>query len=85
MYRIAAQAEQVLLTGLAPRPHGPVLPVATVTVDRERLRRATVVLTEVGVSQRDVAGGLAEVLDTPISTALPTCWSSAPTPCLSMP
>jgi len=68
VYRIAAQAERLLLTGLAPRPHGPVLPLATLTVDRERLRRATVVLTEVGVSQRDVAACLAEMRDTTVST-----------------
>ena len=67
MYRIATQAERVLLTGLAPGPHGPSLPCATITVDRNRLRRASVVLTEVGVSQRDVAVCLAEVFDTAVS------------------
>jgi transposase-like protein len=67
MYRIAAQAERVVLTGLAPGPHGPSLPPATIPVDRDSLRRASVVLTEVGVSQRDVAFCLAEVFDSAVS------------------
>jgi hypothetical protein len=65
---IAARAEDVLLRGLAPGPHGPQPPAATIAVDRNRLLRASVVLTEVGVSQRDVVSCLAEVLDTSVST-----------------
>lgn len=67
MYRIATQAERVLLTGLAPGPHGPSLPPTTIPVDHDRLRRASVVLTEVGISQRDVAFCLAELFDTAVS------------------
>jgi hypothetical protein len=67
LYTIAAAAARVLSTALAPRPHGPQLPASTIQVDRNRLLRASVVLTEVGVSQRDVAFCLAEVLDTPVS------------------
>ncbi len=68
IYTIAAQAERLLLSGLMPGPHGPSLPTTTITVDRNRLLRASVVLTEVGVSQRDVAHCLGEMLDTPVST-----------------
>src|SRR5262249_17331593 len=53
--------------GLAPGSHGPALPTHTIQVDPNRLRRASLVLTEVGVSQRDVALCLAEMLDTTVS------------------
>lgn len=64
---IAAAGAQVLLTGLAPGRHGPRPAEKTLSVDRDRLVRSTVVLTEAGVSQRDVAGCLEEILDSPLS------------------
>lgn len=67
IYDIAAKAKQVLLAGLQPGPHGPSLQEKQIRVDRNRLVRGTVVLTEVGVSQRDVTLCLSELLDTELS------------------
>jgi hypothetical protein len=39
----------------------------TVPVDRNRMARGVVTLTEVGVSQRDISHCLAELLDTELS------------------
>jgi hypothetical protein len=64
IYGIGDTAEHILVTGLAPGPHGPRPPAKTVVVDRDRLVRGSVVLSEVGVSQRDVAFCLDELLDT---------------------
>lgn len=63
IYDIGAKGKQVLLTGLQPGPHGPQLEEKIVTVNRNRLVRGSVVLTEVGVSQRDVTFCLGELLD----------------------
>lgn len=67
IYTIAAQAKRVLQTRLTPGPHGPHPPTSTIVVDRNRLLRAVVVLAEAGVSQRDIVGCLAEVLDSNVS------------------
>jgi hypothetical protein len=67
IYTLAASAEQLLRRHLAPGSHGPVLPTPTIQVNPNRLRRASLVLTEVGVSQRDVGVCLAELLDTSVS------------------
>jgi hypothetical protein len=67
VYKIAAAGEQVLTKGLEPRSHGPVPAEKMVWVDRNRLVRGTVVLTEAGVSQRDVSLCLGELLDTELS------------------
>jgi hypothetical protein len=67
IYALAARAEQVLRRHLAPGSHGPALATHTIQVDPNRLRRGSLVLTEVGVSQRDVAVCLAELLDTTVS------------------
>ena len=67
VYKIAAAGEQVLMKGLEPRSHGPVAAEKMVWVDRNRLVRGTVVLTEAGVSQRDVSLCLGELLDTELS------------------
>jgi hypothetical protein len=64
LYNLATQGRQVLQQGMQPGPHGPHGDEKTITVDANRLRRGSVVLTEVGVSQRDVAVCLAELLDT---------------------
>jgi len=67
VYEIAAAGERVLTLGLEPGPHGPQPAEKTVEVDRNRLVRGTVVLTEAGVSQRGVSGCLEELLDTRLS------------------
>jgi hypothetical protein len=63
IYEIGAAGRRVLLAGLQPGPHGPPLAEKTVRVDRNRLVRGSVVLTEVGVSQRDISLCLGELLD----------------------
>ena len=67
VYEIAAAGERVLTIGLEPGPHGPQPKERTVWVDRNRLVRGAVVLTGAGVSQRDAAVCLAEMLDTRLS------------------
>lgn len=64
IYNIAAKGQEVLRQGLQPGPHGPPWGEKTLKVDANRLKRGSVVLTEVGVSQRDVAVCLGELLDT---------------------
>jgi hypothetical protein len=64
VYNLATQGRQVLQQGMEPGPHGPHGDKQTITVDANRLRRGSVVLTEVGVSQRDVGVCLGELLDT---------------------
>jgi hypothetical protein len=64
VYKIAAKGRQVLQQGLKPGPHGPHQAEKTIRVNANRLRRGSVVLSEVGVSQRDVAVCLGELLDT---------------------
>jgi hypothetical protein len=64
LYEIEAKGQQVLQQGLQPGPHGPHWAEKTIPVDPNRLKRGSVVLTEVGVSQRDVAVCLGELLDT---------------------
>jgi hypothetical protein len=64
IYEIAGKGHQVLVAGMEPRPHGPQQAEKLIKVDRNRLVRGSVVLTEVGVSQRDVTICLAELLDT---------------------
>lgn len=63
VYEIATRGQQVLLNGLQPGPHGPPLGRPTIQVDRNRLVRGSVVLSEVGVSQRDILVCLDELLD----------------------
>lgn len=63
VYDIAAKGQQVLRTGLQPGPHGPSLVVKRIEVNRNRLARGSVVLSEVGVSQRDISLCLEELLD----------------------
>jgi len=64
LYNLAAKGRQVLQQGMQPGPHGPHWAEKTISVDLNRLRRGSVVLTEVGVSQRDVEVCLSELLDT---------------------
>lgn len=64
VYNLATKGWQVLQQGMQPGPRGPHWDEKTITVDVNRLRRGSVVLTEVGVSQRGVAVCLGELLDT---------------------
>jgi hypothetical protein len=64
IYEIAGKGNQVLMAGLEPGPHGPQQAEKLIKVDRNRLVRGSVVLTAVGVSQRDVTICLEELLDT---------------------
>jgi hypothetical protein len=64
VYNIAAKGQAVLRQGLQPGPHGPHWGEKMLKVDANRLKRGSVVLTEVGVSQRDVEVCLGELLDT---------------------
>ena len=64
LYDIEAKGRQVLEQGLQPGAHGPQRDKKRITVDANRLRRGSVVLAEVGVSQRDVVRCLGELLDT---------------------
>ena len=67
VYEIAATGNRVLMTGLEPGPHGPQPAEKAIWVDRNRLVRGAVALTEVGISQRDVSFCLEELLDTVLS------------------
>jgi hypothetical protein len=69
IYTIAAAGKALLEAEMQPGPHGPYPATKEVRVDRNRLARSTVVLTEVGVSQRDIGFCLAEMLDTRLSPA----------------
>jgi hypothetical protein len=69
IYAIAAAGKAALEANLQPGPHGPYPAEREVSVDRNRLVRSTVVLTEVGVSQRDIGVCLEEMLDTRLSAA----------------
>lgn len=73
IYQMAAAGRAVLTQALAPGRHGPHPPETTVDVDRNRLVRGSIVLTEAGVSQRDISFCLEELLDTPVSPS----WVSA--------
>jgi len=64
VYTLAATARQALRSSLLPQPHGPHPADAVIAIDRNRLQRAVVVLTEAGVSQRALTRCLAELLDT---------------------
>ena len=55
------------MPGKMPGPHGRHPAEKTILVDRNRLVRGTVVLTEEGVSQRGVSACLGELLDTKMS------------------
>lgn len=69
IYNIAAAGEWVLSAGLEPGPHGPQPKEKTIWVNRKRLVRGSVVLTDEGVSQRGIEVCLEELLDTRVSPA----------------
>ncbi len=67
IYDISNAGAEILAMGLEPGPHGPSPSEKRVEVNRNRLVRGSVVLTEEGVSQRGVTKCLAELLDTTVS------------------
>jgi len=67
IYTIGDKGEVVLAAGPEPGPHGPQPTEKAILVDRNRLVRGTVVLSEKGVSQRGVSLCLEELLDTRMS------------------
>lgn len=67
IYQMAATGRAILERELVPGPHGPHPAGNELRVDRNRLVRGSVLLTEVGVSQRDIPQCLEELLDTPVS------------------
>jgi hypothetical protein len=69
VYAIGTQVQRVLLNNLQPGPHGPHPAETVIQIDRNRLLRSTLVLTDVGVSQRDIEFVLDELLDTPVSAS----------------
>ena len=70
IYNISDKGKEVLVTGLEPGPHGPQPTEKAILVDRNRLARGAVVLSEKGVSQRGVSFCLEELLDTKMSLGL---------------
>ena len=69
IYALAAAGQAVLEQQLTPGRHGPPPVERLLPVDRNRLVRSSVVLAEAGVSERDVAGCLVEMLDTRVSSS----------------
>ena len=59
VYEIAATGKRVLVTGMKPMPHGPQPTEKVVRVDRNRLIRGTVALTEVGTLSPVLVGVVA--------------------------
>lgn len=67
VYGIADKAKQILATMLEPQPHGPQPVGQTIEVERNRLERGVLTLTELGASQRGIVFGLSELLDSQVS------------------
>lgn len=67
IYKLGEKGEQVLVGHMAPDGHGPQAAQKMILVDRHRLVRSTLVLSEVGVSQRDIEHCLGEILDTSLT------------------
>jgi hypothetical protein len=67
IYAIGTHVKKVLLNSLKPAPHGPHPAETVIRVDRNRLVRSVLLLTDVGVSQRDIEFVLDEMLDTPVA------------------
>jgi hypothetical protein len=69
IYEIAKAGQEVLETYLVAGRHGPQPVEKALWVDRNRLVRGSVVLTQAGVSQRAIAACLGELLDTDLSAS----------------
>src|SRR3972149_7076883 len=64
IYTISAIGRDILVQNMEPKPHGPQVEKKVVQVNRDRLARSAVVLTWVGVSQRDIGRCCEALLDT---------------------
>lgn len=69
VYQMAAKGQQVLSQGLEPGRHGPDVGGPDIVVNRNRLVRGSVMLSAVGVSQRDIVMCLEELLDSRLSSS----------------
>lgn len=69
IYTISAAGRDILVEHMVPGPHGPHPKEKAVRVDRNRLERSAVVLTEAGVSQRDIGKCCEALLDTHVSAS----------------
>jgi len=67
IYTISAIGRDILVQNMEPKPHGPQVEKKVVQVNRDRLARSAVVLTWVGVSQRDIGRCCEALLDTSVS------------------
>ena len=67
LYDIAAKGKEILTSMLEPQAHGPQPGGQTIEIERERLGRGVLVLSEIGASQREVMLGLSELLDSQVS------------------
>ena len=64
LYVIRNKGQAVLMNGLEPGPHGAGIKEKRVQINRARVERSTVVLTQHGVSQRDIPACLEVMLET---------------------
>ncbi len=69
IYKIAEKGKALLSQGMEPGRHGARIVEKSVRVNREHVERSTVVLTEAGVSQRDIPICLEELLGTSLSSS----------------
>ncbi len=69
IYKIAEKGKTLLIQGMEPGRHGARIEEKSVRVNREHVERSTVVLTEAGVSQRDISICLEELLETRLSSS----------------
>jgi hypothetical protein len=69
IYKIAEKGKTLLIQGMEPGRHGARIEEKSVRVNREHVERSTVVLTEAGVSQRDISICLEELLETHLSSS----------------
>jgi hypothetical protein len=69
IYRIAEKGKALLSRGMEPGGHGARIVEKSVRVSWEHVERSTVVLTEAGVSQRDIPICLEELLETHLSSS----------------
>lgn len=69
IYDIGQKGKAVLLAGMQPGGYGPQAEEPVIQVTRNRLLRGCAKLTSVGVSQRNITGCLAELLDSERSSS----------------
>lgn len=67
LYTWEKQAEMILHEGMVPGGHGPQAKPQTILVDKNRVQRGILKLTEEKVSQRGIVSSVSELLDTQVS------------------